>query len=183
MPASDGVDALVSDVAMLGGACAEGPGPLPSSEYAHPSTSRRPGNTLHSTMSSNDPTRFRRGAPMPMADDEPARNPLRVWVLAWPTIVGFGAQTLVRFADFVMVSGLGPEALAAVGPNPFTLRYSRHRFCDRCHHARWEIPRRRFSRGRQPRRLAGHHRRGCQHEPDRPFDPRFCAAPRHDLFG
>lgn len=115
MPASDGVDALVSDVARLGGVGTEGRGPLPSSEYAHPSTPRRPGNTLHFTMSSNDPTRFRRGAPRPMADDEPARNSLRVWALAWPTIVGFGAQTLVRFADFVMVGGLGPEALAAVG--------------------------------------------------------------------
>jgi putative MATE family efflux protein len=40
---------------------------------------------------------------------------LGVWALAWPTIVGFGAQTLVRFADFVMVGSLGPEALAAVG--------------------------------------------------------------------
>ncbi len=66
-------------------------------------------------MSSNDPTRFRRGAPTPTADDGSTASSLGVWALAWPTIVGFGAQTLVRFADFVMVGGLGPEALAAVG--------------------------------------------------------------------
>jgi len=40
---------------------------------------------------------------------------LGVWDLAWPTIVSFGAQTFVRFADFAMVGGLGPDALAAVG--------------------------------------------------------------------
>ncbi len=40
---------------------------------------------------------------------------LGVWALAWPTIVSFGAQTFVRFADFAMVGGLGPDALAAVG--------------------------------------------------------------------
>ena len=66
-------------------------------------------------MSSNDPTRFRRGAIPPTAEDGRAASSLGVWALAWPTIVGFGAQTLVRFADFVMVGGLGPEALAAVG--------------------------------------------------------------------
>ena len=66
-------------------------------------------------MSSNDPTRFRRGAPAPTVDDGTTAASLGVWALAWPTIVGFGAQTLVRFADFVMVGGLGPEALAAVG--------------------------------------------------------------------
>jgi putative MATE family efflux protein len=66
-------------------------------------------------MSSNDPARFRRGSPAPTADDGSIVSSLGVWALAWPTIVGFGAQTLVRFADFVMVGGLGPEALAAVG--------------------------------------------------------------------
>jgi putative MATE family efflux protein len=66
-------------------------------------------------MSSTDPTRFRRGAPALGADAESNPASLGVWALAWPTIVGFGAQTLVRFADFVMVGGLGPEALAAVG--------------------------------------------------------------------
>lgn len=66
-------------------------------------------------MSSNDPTRFRRGAASPTAEDGSSATSLGVWALAWPTIVGFGAQTLVRFADFVMVGGLGPEALAAVG--------------------------------------------------------------------
>jgi putative MATE family efflux protein len=40
---------------------------------------------------------------------------LGVWELAWPTIVSFGAQTMVRFADFAMVGSLGKEALAAVG--------------------------------------------------------------------
>ena len=44
-----------------------------------------------------------------------APSSLGVWELAWPTIVAFGAQTLVRFADFAMVGSLGPEALAAVG--------------------------------------------------------------------
>ncbi len=52
-------------------------------------------------------------------DFEPtsAQSPesLGVWALAWPTIVSFGAQTFVRFADFAMVGGLGPDALAAVG--------------------------------------------------------------------
>lgn len=66
-------------------------------------------------MSPNDSTRFRRGAPIPRTADGPSAPSLGVWALAWPTIVGFGAQTLVRFADFVMVGGLGPEALAAVG--------------------------------------------------------------------
>jgi putative MATE family efflux protein len=66
-------------------------------------------------MSSSDSTRLRRGAPEPSADPGQDTSSLGVWALAWPTIVGFGAQTLVRFADFVMVGGLGPEALAAVG--------------------------------------------------------------------
>lgn len=44
-----------------------------------------------------------------------APSALGVWDLAWPTIASFGAQTLVRFVDFAMVGGLGPDALAAVG--------------------------------------------------------------------
>ncbi len=44
-----------------------------------------------------------------------APQALGVWELAWPTIVAFGAQTMVRFADFAMVGSLGPDALAAVG--------------------------------------------------------------------
>ena len=66
-------------------------------------------------MSPNDSTRFRRGSPTSVADSGPDATSLGVWALAWPTIVGFGAQTMVRFADFVMVGGIGPEALAAVG--------------------------------------------------------------------
>jgi putative MATE family efflux protein len=75
-------------------------------------------------MEPQDSTRFRRGAPdsaeaiEPRAEEafaELAPTGLGVWGLAWPTIVGFGAQTLVRFADFAMVGPLGPEALAAVG--------------------------------------------------------------------
>jgi putative MATE family efflux protein len=66
-------------------------------------------------MPPNDSTPFRRGAPGPDSGIDPSANSLGVWALAWPTIVGFGAQTFVRFADFVMVGGLGPEALAAVG--------------------------------------------------------------------
>lgn len=50
--------------------------------------------------------------PEPLAASPTA---LGVWELAWPTIVSFGAQTLVRFADFAMVGGLGRDALAAVG--------------------------------------------------------------------
>lgn len=56
-----------------------------------------------------------RGRLRPFPDAPRPTDTLGVWALAWPTIVGFGAQTFVRFADFVMVGGLGPEALAAVG--------------------------------------------------------------------
>ncbi|MFP6655450.1 MAG: MATE family efflux transporter, partial [Myxococcota bacterium] len=59
--------------------------------------------------------RFRRRAPAIASQDQSSATSRGVWALAWPTIVGFGAQTLVRFADFIMVGGLGPEALAAVG--------------------------------------------------------------------
>jgi len=66
-------------------------------------------------MSPKDSPGHRHGIPAPRRDAGPYGTSLGVWALAWPTIVGFGAQTLVRFADFVMVGGLGPEALAAVG--------------------------------------------------------------------
>ncbi len=55
---------------------------------------------------------LREKPPEPLA---PSPAALGVWELAWPTIVSFGAMTLVRFADFAMVGSLGPEALAAVG--------------------------------------------------------------------
>lgn len=55
---------------------------------------------------------LREKPPEPLAASPSA---LGVWELAWPTIVSFGAQTLVRFADFAMVGSLGPDALAAVG--------------------------------------------------------------------
>jgi len=40
---------------------------------------------------------------------------LGVWELAWPTILSFLSQTLVRWVSFAMVGGLGADALAAVG--------------------------------------------------------------------
>ena len=40
---------------------------------------------------------------------------LGVWELAWPPILSFLAQTLVRWVSFAMVGGLGADALAAVG--------------------------------------------------------------------
>ena len=55
---------------------------------------------------------LREKPPEPLA---PSPAALGVWELAWPTIVSFGAMTLVRFADFAMVGSLGPDALAAVG--------------------------------------------------------------------
>jgi putative MATE family efflux protein len=66
-------------------------------------------------MSPNKSTPSRPESDGPDTEREVSTTTLGVWALAWPTIVGFGAQTLVRFADFVMVGGLGPEALAAVG--------------------------------------------------------------------
>lgn len=66
-------------------------------------------------MSPNDPNDEGPDRPRPFPDAPRPTDTLGVWALAWPTIVGFGAQTFVRFADFVMVGGLGPEALAAVG--------------------------------------------------------------------
>jgi putative MATE family efflux protein len=66
-------------------------------------------------MSPTKPTPSHPEDAEPDAEREISATTLGVWALAWPTIVGFGAQTLVRFADFVMVGGLGPEALAAVG--------------------------------------------------------------------
>ena len=55
---------------------------------------------------------LREKAPEPLAAGPQA---LGVWELAWPTILAFLTQTVVRWADFVMVGSLGPEALAAVG--------------------------------------------------------------------
>ena len=40
---------------------------------------------------------------------------LGVWELAWPTMLSFALQTAVGFVDFVIVSSLGTEAVAAVG--------------------------------------------------------------------
>ncbi len=50
--------------------------------------------------------------PEPLA---PAPQALGVWELAWPTMLSLLTQTVVRWADFVMVGSLGPVALAAVG--------------------------------------------------------------------
>lgn len=55
---------------------------------------------------------LREKSPEPLAGQPPS---LGVWELAWPTIIAFGAQTMVRFVDFAMVGSLGPSALAAVG--------------------------------------------------------------------
>ena len=47
----------------------------------------------------------------------PSASPttLGVWELAWPTILSFLSQSLVRWVSFAMVGGLGADALAAVG--------------------------------------------------------------------
>ncbi len=45
----------------------------------------------------------------------PAPQSLGIWELAWPTIVASGLQTMVRWADFMMVGDLGVEAVAGVG--------------------------------------------------------------------
>jgi putative MATE family efflux protein len=45
----------------------------------------------------------------------PSPQALGVLELAWPTILAFGAQTLVRVVSMVMVGSLGESALAAVG--------------------------------------------------------------------
>jgi putative MATE family efflux protein len=50
--------------------------------------------------------------PEPLA---PSPQALGVWELAWPTMASLLTQTVVRWADFVMVGSLGPAALAAVG--------------------------------------------------------------------
>ena len=45
----------------------------------------------------------------------PSASPaaLGVWELAWPTILSFLSQSLVRWVSFAMVGGLGADALAA----------------------------------------------------------------------
>ncbi len=47
----------------------------------------------------------------------PSASPasLGVWELAWPTILSFLTQSLVRWVSFAMVGNLGADALAAVG--------------------------------------------------------------------
>ena len=47
----------------------------------------------------------------------PSASPaaLGVWELAWPTILSFLTQSLVRWVSFAMVGQLGADALAAVG--------------------------------------------------------------------
>jgi len=47
----------------------------------------------------------------------PSTSPasLGVWELAWPTILSFLTQSLVRWVSFAMVGKLGADALAAVG--------------------------------------------------------------------
>ena len=45
----------------------------------------------------------------------PAPQSLGIWELAWPTIVASALQTMVRWADFMMVGDLGVEAVAGVG--------------------------------------------------------------------
>jgi MATE family, multidrug efflux pump len=45
----------------------------------------------------------------------PPPQALGIWELAWPTIVASALQTLVRWADFMMVGDLGVEAVAGVG--------------------------------------------------------------------
>ena len=55
---------------------------------------------------------LREKSPEPLA---PSFQALGVWELAWPTMLSLLTQTVVRWADFVMVGSLGPAALAAVG--------------------------------------------------------------------
>ena len=45
----------------------------------------------------------------------PSPQALGVWKLAWPTILAFFTQTLVRVVSMVMVASLGQEAVAGVG--------------------------------------------------------------------
>ena len=45
----------------------------------------------------------------------PTPQSLGIWELAWPTIVASALQTMVRWADFMMVGDLGVEAVAGVG--------------------------------------------------------------------
>ncbi len=54
---------------------------------------------------------LREKPPEPLA---PSPQALGVWELAWPTIVSMLTQTLVRWADIIMVGDLGADAVAAV---------------------------------------------------------------------
>ena len=38
-----------------------------------------------------------------------------IWTLAWPVILAMLSESLISFVDMVMVSRLGPTAVAAVG--------------------------------------------------------------------
>jgi putative MATE family efflux protein len=54
---------------------------------------------------------YEEGSPPPAA----SAAALGVWELAWPTILAFLTQSLVRWVSFAMVGRLGADALAAVG--------------------------------------------------------------------
>jgi putative MATE family efflux protein len=49
------------------------------------------------------------------ADQPPKTEELRVWALAWPMMTLFALHALVGLVDLIFVSGLGTEAVAAVG--------------------------------------------------------------------
>ena len=55
---------------------------------------------------------LRERAPSALA---PPPQSLGIWELAWPTIVASVLQTMVRWADFMMVGDLGVDAVAGVG--------------------------------------------------------------------
>ncbi len=55
---------------------------------------------------------LRERAPSALA---PPPQSLGIWELAWPTIVASALQTMVRWADFMMVGDLGVDAVAGVG--------------------------------------------------------------------
>lgn len=80
-----------------------------------PRDSSRPRGTREPTdapESASELLDLRDRPPQPLALSPPA---LGVWELAWPTMLSLLTQTVVRWADYVMVGSLGPTALAAVG--------------------------------------------------------------------
>jgi hypothetical protein len=89
----------------------------------------------------------------------PSPQALGGFELAWPTILAFGTQTLVRVVSLLMVGSLGQSAIAGVGVANqfFWLRAGvRHGGADRssrCSRARWA----RATRGWPTPRCA----RGC----------------------